>query len=245
MSMHLSRLRMTSRFAGFLVAAVCASSASAQDGWDWRVTPYLWGLGIDGNVALGPVGRDVSVEFADVLDVLSGTALMHVEAQKGEHILFGDLNWLQVQPEDEIATIGGVAEAEMDSTIVELGYARDLDGIGFEAGVRYWDFDIEIDPALAAGIMRGDSWVDVFGGFRHRRDLGQKWSMTSRGNLGAGGSDLSVGFQIDFARELERGNAMVTGLKIINIDYEKGNVRGIPFVLNGTFFGATVGFTFD
>ena len=237
-------ISITPRFLGCVLAAYSVSPASAQ-GWDWRVTPYLWGLGVDGDIALGPVGRDVSVEFADVLDVLAGTALMHVEAQKGEHILFGDLNWLKVEPEDEIATIGGVAEAEMDSTIIELGYARDSDGIGFEAGLRYWDFDVEIDPALTAGIIRGDRWVDAFGGFRHRRDLTQKWSMTSRANLGAGGSDLSVGFQIDFARELERGNAIVTGLKIINVDYEKDNVRGIPFVLDGTFFGATVGFTFD
>ena len=245
MIMQTSRTATTLRCAGLVTAALMASSASAQEGWDWRVTPYLWGLGIDGDIALGPIGRDVSVDFADVLDVLSGTVLMHVEAQKGEHILFGDLNWLQVEPEDEIATIGGVAEAEMDSTIVELGYARDLDGIGFEAGLRYWDFDIEIDPALAAGIVRGDSWVDVFGGFRHTRDLNQKWSMTTRGNLGAGGSDLSVGLQIDFARELERGNAILVGVKFIDIDYEKDNVRGIPFLLDATFFGATVGFTFD
>ena len=235
---------LTLRLTGLAGAVLLASSASAQD-WDWRITPYLWGLGIEGDIALGPVGRDVNVEFADVLDVLAGTALIHVEAQKGEHILFGDLNWLKVEPEDEIATIGGVAEAEMDSTILEMGYARDSDGIGFEAGLRYWDFDIEIDPALAAGIIRGDSWVDVFGGFRHKRDLSQKWSMTTRGNLGAGGSDLSVGFQIDFARELERGNAVVAGFKLIEVDYEKSNVRGIPFVLDATFFGATVGFTFD
>jgi hypothetical protein len=237
---------MRMRYGGFVLAALAALPLGAQEkGWDWRVTPYVWGLGIDGNVALGPLGRDVSVDFGDVLDVLSGTALIHVEAQKGEHILFGDLNWLRVEPEDEIATIGGVAEAEMDSTILELGYARDFDGIGFEAGLRYWDFDIEIDPALAPGVIRGDSWVDVFGGFRHKRDLNPKWSMTTRANLGAGGADLSVGFQIDFARELARGNAIVAGFKIINIDYEQDNVRGIPFVLDATFLGATLGFMFD
>jgi hypothetical protein len=235
---------MTVRCAALAAAALFAASAAAQE-LDWRVTPYLWGLGIDGNIALGPVERDVNVEFADVLDVLAGAALLHVEAQSGEHIFFGDLNWLKVEPEDELATLGGPARAEMDSTIIEAGYARDSDGIGFEAGLRYWDLDLEIDPALAAGIVRGDSWVDVFGGFRHRRDLNQKWSMTTRANLGAGGADLSIGFQIDFARELERGNAVVAGFRLIEVDYEKSNVRGIPFVLDATFFGATVGFTFD
>jgi len=244
MIMRTCGIPMTLRWAAFAVTALFASSAAAQE-WDWRVTPYLWGLGIDGDIALGPVSRPVDVEFSDVVNVLHGAVLLHVEAQNGDHVLFGDLNWLAVEPEDEIATIGGVAEAEMDSTIVELGYARDSDGIGFEAGLRYWDLDIEIDPALAAGIVRGDSWVDAFGGFRYTRDLGPKWSMRTRANLGAGGADLTVGFQMDFARELERGNAIVAGFKLLEIDYEESSVRGIPFVLDTTFFGATVGFTFD
>jgi hypothetical protein len=229
---------------GLVIAALAAAPASAQ-GVDWRVTPYLWGAGIDGAIALGPIGRDVGVEFSEILDVLSGTALLHVEAQIDNHVLFGDLVWLAVEPEDEIATIGGVAEAELDTTIIELGYARDADAFGLEAGVRYWDFDIEIDPALAAGVIRSDSWADVFGGFRNTRELGQSWTMTTRANLGAGGADLTIGLQLDFARKLSGGNAVVAGLKVVDIDYEADSVRGIPFILDTTFFGATVGFTFD
>jgi hypothetical protein len=235
-----------SRFGGVVIAALVAMPISAQEGWDWRVTPYVWGTGISGDIALGSVGREVDVEFSEILDVLTGTALIHVEAANGDHALFGDLVWLQVEPEDEIATIGGVAEAELDSTIFELGYARDsAAALGFEVGLRYWDFDIEIDPALAAGIVRGDSWADVFGGIRNTRELGQDWTLTTRANLGAGGADLSIGLQLDFARELERGNAIVAGLKILDVDYEQDNVRGIPFVLDTTFIGATAGFMFD
>ena len=231
------------RFA-FVIAALFASSASAQ-GVDWRVTPYLWGASIGGDIALGPVGRDVDVEFSDLVNVLSGAALMHVEAQSDDHIMFGDLVWLALEPEEEIATIGGVAEAELDTTIIELGYARDSDAFGLEVGVRYWDFDIEIDPALISGIVRSDSWTDVFGGVRRTRELGSNWALTTRANLGFGGSDLAIGFQMDFARELERGNAFVAGFKLLDIDYEESSVRGIPFVLDTTFFGATVGFMFD
>ena len=230
--------------AGFVVAVLFALSASAQ-GLDWRVTPYIWGTAIEGDLGLGAVRRDVDLEFSDIVNVLSGAVLMHVEAQNDDHIFFGDLAWFAVEPEDEIATIGGVAEAELDATILELGYARSADGLGFEAGLRYWDIDVEIDPALAAGIRRGDSWVDAFGGFRIKRDLGQNWDMTTRGNLGAGGSDLSIGFQIDFAREFERGNAIVAGFRLVDLDYEENNVRGIPVVVDLTFLGATFGFMFD
>lgn len=235
---------MRLRFAGFAAAAFIASSATAQ-GVDWRVTPYLWGAGIEGDVALGPIARDIDIEFSDLVNVLSGAALLHVEAQNDDHIVFGDLVWLAVEPEDEIATVGGVAEAELDATILELGYARDRDALGLELGLRYWDLDLEIDPALAAGLVRGDSWTDVFGGIRNTRELGQSWTMTTRANVGAGGADLTIGFQMDFARELAGGNAIVAGLKVLDVDYEEESVRGIPFVLDTMFFGATIGFRFD
>jgi len=236
---------MKLRCAGFVIAALFVSSASAQ-GVDWRVTPYLWGTSIEGDIGLGAVRRDVDVEFSDILNVLSGAALMHVEAQAGDHIVFGDLAWFAVEPEDEIATIGGVAEAELDATIFELGYARPLGGASaFEVGVRYWDMDVEIDPALAAAIVRGDNWVDLFGGVRNTRELGQNWDMTTRANIGAGGSDLAIGLTLDFARELERGNALVAGFRLIDIDYEQSNFRGIPAVVDLTFVGATLGFRFD
>ena len=75
--------------------------------------------------------------------------------------------------------------------------------------------------------------------------MGLSWTLTTRANLGVGGSDLAIGFQMDFARELERGNAFVAGFKLLDVDYEQDSVRGIPFVLDTTFFGATVGFMFD
>jgi hypothetical protein len=245
MIMRVFRRTTMLRCAGFVTAAVLASSACAQEGWDWRVTPYLWGSAIDGEIALGAVARDVDVEFSDILNVLSGAALMHVEGETNGHIVFGDLVWLSVEPEDEIATIGGVAEAELATTIIELGYARDpANALGFEVGLRYWDFDVEIDPALLAGLSGGDRWSDVFGGIRNTRELGSNWTLTTRANAGAGGADLTIGFQMDFARELERGNAVVAGFKLLDVDYEK-TVRGRPLVLDTTFFGATVGFMFD
>jgi len=232
------RVQLTLLGAAFLVWP-----AAAQE-WDWSVTPYVWGTGVQGDMALGALARDVDVEFSEILDVLSGTALFHVEAARGEHILFGDLVWLQLEPDDGIATIGGVAEAELDSTIIELGYGRDRDGLGFEVGLRYWDLDMEIDPALLPGFSGGDSWTDVFGGIRNTRELGQSWTMTTRANIGAGGTDLSIGLQLDFARELERGNAIVAGIKLLDIDYES-TVRGRAFLLDAMFLGATAGFKFD
>jgi hypothetical protein len=235
---------MRSRIVVTLGTLCVASTATAQE-WDWEITPYLWGSGIEGDVALGSVARGVDLEFGDIVDVLAGAALVHVEGGNAGYGIFGDLVWMSLEPEDEIATVGGTAEAEFDTTIVELGYVRKLPRVGVELGVRYWDLEVELDPALLAAVARSDSWVDGFIGFRRSQDIGEKWQSTMSFNVGAGGSDLTWSFNLLYGRELESGNRFVTGLKVIDIDYEETTVNGLLFRQDLTFAGATVGFLFD
>ena len=228
----------------YLAALTASSSAFAAD-WDWEIAPYLWATGIDGDVALGPLGRDVNVNFGDILDVLAGAALVHVEGGNGDDGVFGDLIWMSVEPEDEIATIGGVTEASFDTMILEGGYVRELETIGLELGLRYWDFELELDPAQLAAVKRDDSWVDGFIGIRRRHELGDKWSSTSSFNVGAGGSDFTWAFNLVYAFEFDSRNRLALGFKLLDIDYENDSVNGIAFRQDLTFAGATIGYVFD
>lgn len=233
------------RYATAVAAALIASAATAQQGWDWRITPYVWTSGIEGDVGLGPLGREINVEFSELVEILSGTALLHVEAENSGHVLFGDLVWVTLDPEPEIGTIGGVTDADFESTTIELGYARAAEGFGLEVGLRYWDFKLGLDPELLPSVERSDRWTDVYAGFRHRGALGEAWTLTTRANVGAGGADLTVGLQMDFARQLTSGNAVVAGLKAIAVDYEKDAVGGLSLALDAAYVGATIGFMFD
>jgi hypothetical protein len=235
---------MHRKIVALLVALTTTSSALAQD-WDWKVAPYLWAAGIEGDVALGPVAREVDVEFSDLLHVLAGAALVHVEGSKGDHGVFGDLVWMSLEPEDEIATLGGVTEASFDTTILELGYVRELSKLSVELGVRYWDFELELDPALLPAVERADDWVDGFIGIRRSSSIGDKWSSTTSFDIGAGGSDFTWAFDLVYSRELKGGNRFATGLKVLDIDYENASVNGLRFAQDLTFLGATVGYVFD
>ena len=228
-------------------AALTATSSALAQEWDWKIAPYLWASGIEGDVALGGLARDVDVEFADLADVLAGAALVHVEGGNGQDGVFGDLVWMSLEPEDETATVGGTTEAKFDTLIVELGYVRELETIGIELGVRYWDLELELDPVLFSSgpVERSDSWVDGFIGIRRSHAIGDKWSSTSSFNVGAGGTDFTWAFNLVYARELDSGNSFVTGFKVLDIDYEEESVGGIPFRQDLTFLGATVGYVFD
>jgi hypothetical protein len=152
---------------------------------------------------------------------------------------------MALEPEDEIATIGGVTEASFDTLILELGYVRELDNIGLELGVRYWDFELELDPALLAAVKRDDSWVDGFIGIRRSSAVGDKWTSATSFDIGAGGSDFTWAFDLVYSRELKGGNRVATGLKVLDIDYENSSVNGQPFRQDLTFLGATIGYVFD
>lgn len=234
---------MQRTFVGLVAALVATSNAAAQE-WDWEIAPYLWAAGIDGDVALGPIARDVDVNFGDILDVLAGAALVHVEGGNGEDGVFGDLVWLSLEPHDEIATIGGVTEASFDTLILEAGYVRQLERIGLELGVRYWDFELELDPAQLAAVKRDDSWVDGFVGIRRHHDVGDKWSSTTSFDIGAGGSDFTWAFDLVYALEFDSGNRLALGFKLLDIDYENGS-GGALFRQDLTFAGATIGYVFD
>jgi hypothetical protein len=46
----------------FCAAALLAAAEGSAQEWNWQVTPYLWGAGIEGDIAIGPVARDVDIQ---------------------------------------------------------------------------------------------------------------------------------------------------------------------------------------
>jgi hypothetical protein len=126
-----------------------------------------------------------------------------------------------------------------------LGYVRKLDRTGIEFGVRYWDMELEINPALIAGRKRDDSWTDAWIGIRIALPLGEKWTLGVRITAGAGGSDSTFGAGAQFGRELSSGNQFVVGAKMLAIDYFEESLNGVPFEVDTIFLGGTIGFLFD
>jgi hypothetical protein len=223
---------------------LAAPLATAEE-WDWSVTPYLWGAGIEGDVGLGPIQTDISVNFADLANVLAGAALVHVEGQRDGFGVFGDLVYMSLEPDPGNANIGGRVKTQFDATIVELGYLRKGRRAGIELGVRYWDFDLKLRPTTLSSVQRNTDWVDAFVGLRHSRKLNDKWDLTTRANIGSGGTDFTYGIGLTFGRTLSSGNQFITGLKLLDIDYQDSSVNGIPFSLDTMFIGSTIGYMFD
>ncbi len=223
---------------------ILAAPASAQQ-WDWKLTPYLWAAGLDGAATIGPVGGDVSIAFSDVVDILRGGALVRLEAQADRHGFFGDLVYLRLKEKDARDTIGGTLELKLDALIAEGAYYyRFGDQYALELGVRYWDFETTLRPAILPEVKRSSDFVDAFVGFRSELEVSDSWDLLFRGNVGGGGSDFAAGLQVDFRRQFAGGNTLDIGYRVLDIDYKDG--AGLGAVgLDLSIQGLAIGYTFD
>jgi hypothetical protein len=166
------------------ISCLFAPVLADAESWDWRVTPYLWAAGINGDANIGPVRTDVDVGFDDILDALKFGAIFHVEAHQPTYGLFSDIVYLSLEPDG----------SEFKSLFLEAGAVWKVFGdqeSGIEFGARYYDQELTIIPPNLDRIRRDESWADGFVGFRWLLPLGKRWSFMLRGNVGAGGSDFA------------------------------------------------------
>lgn len=233
------------RKAFFATVAIFASAAASAQPWDWKLTPYLWAAAIDGTTQVGPVRGRISMSFSDVVDVLRGGGLVRLEAQGDRHGFYGDLVYLRLKEEDARDTVGGSLEVKLDTFIAEGAYFyRFGNQYALELGVRYWDFETTLRPALLPEASRANDFVDGLIGFRSEFDVNETWDILFRANVGGGGSEFSAGLQVDFRRQFANGNTLDIGYRVLDIDYENGD--GLAAVgLDLSLQGLAIGYTFD
>jgi len=220
-------------------------SPAAFGDWDWKLTPYLWAAGIDADITAGDTSVSMSMDFEDIVNVLQGGILLRLEGTSDSNGVFADLVFLALEEEEAKDTLGGSLEADVDSLIVEAGYRRTIrDGLAFDIGVRYWEFDTKLTPAVLSPVRSSSDWLDGFVGARFANSLGENWRWVLRGNVGAGGSNLALGMDLDLRRELANGNSLTFGFRALDIDYSDTS-GAVPLDLEAGFMGLTIGYTFD
>ncbi len=211
---------MKARLFLLIVMFFTAQGAAVADEWDWGVTPYLWAAGIDGELSAGGIDADMSADFADIANVLQGGALLRLEGTSGQNGIFGDVVFLALEEDEAKDTVGGTLEADLDSLIVEAGYRRSIsDAFAIDVGIRYWDFKTKLTPPVLATVRRSSAWTDGFVGARFSNSFGDNWRWVLRTNIGAGGSDLALGVDLDFRRHLASGNQFTIGFRALDLDY--------------------------
>ena len=256
--MSIPSFKVTSRFlqsvlsAGLLLLATCPANA---DKWSFELTPYLLAVMIDGDAGIGRVqGVDVDVSTGDIIDNLDLGLMVHFEGhhENGWGFAF-DYAFMKLS-DDLSGPRGGVVDAEVTQGVLEAMLIKSAhstnEGFGYFAGLRWWsnEVDVELDPVLLPGTVTrsvDEDWVDVFVGARWRNPINDRWTFSFRGDVGAGGADLTWQVWTAFRYRFENSNALDLGYRAMAVDYETGT-PGDPsyFMYDTVTHGPFIGYTF-
>jgi hypothetical protein len=235
--------------------------------WRWRVVPYGWVPGMEGDVTVRGVTAPVDVSIGRVLDIffgdLNAAGIIQLEGSNGRcGFLFNGV-YADVSPGRQVRQLD--FSSDFRTTILDLAGTLNLEGLPdrlglpcgsrFEllAGVRY--------VALSAGLTvtgpRGNSvsasgtedWFDPIIGCRARVPLFERLTGQLRGDIGG----LDIGEAPRFTWNVEAileyqwttRCSLFGGYRWLDIDRVTGDGRGrfgFDMNLNGPLLGLAIDF---
>ena len=246
--LHLTRLLLGVA----CLAAASGAAAQSGDSSELRLTLYFWIPGFEGTVGAADAGGRVDADFSGLLDHLElGGYMLHADWRRDRWTLFGDWSHFKVSSEAPSplgAAYAGV-DAEIKGNVVQaaMGY-RVLgsfdSGVDAFVGLRFYDLEarMALQPAAlpARNLAGADQWVDGIIGARWRGRLGQHWTASVYGDLGAGGSNRSWQAAATVNYEFTWG-ALVGGWRHLDVDFDSSGMK-LDAALSGPFLGATLRF---
>ncbi len=85
--------------AAVLILTLTSPAVFAQgdaDTWEFSLAPYLWAVGLDGDITVKGTTQSVDVDFDELLDEVDYAVQLHFEAKKGDWSLIVDPTIIKV-----------------------------------------------------------------------------------------------------------------------------------------------------
>jgi hypothetical protein len=235
----------------FAIPVHAESPTEPQKGWQFDVTPYLWGAGLDGTVALGDlVSGGVSASFSDLVSDLQMAGMATFEARHDRWgVLFDgiyvDLSATKPTPDQ---TVYGDADVDLSEQIYTgLITYRAYEGkhttVDALVGARYVRVDTKLSLTGGAAAGRTASgavaWWDWMAGARIIGHPSENWSILGYVDIGGGGSNLDWDAVFGASYAFNKTVSLPFGYRYLNIDYGEG-IAVFDMAMAGPYVG--VGF---
>lgn len=232
----------TAAFVG-LAGAMPAGAQGGTAGWQYELTPYLWGSAMKGDVRTPAVpSTKVDMSFSDILDILDFGAMGAFEARTGKWGLLFDGMYFKVSDGAAMSRTGPLgntltasAHLQVRQTLLAAALAyRVAEGrtpVDVVGGMRYSKVDVEASAdftllGLAATRSRqGDAdWVDPYVGMRIRHPLSERWTFTGYADVGGFGVGADSTWQLQAGLEYRMSDMLSAkfGYRVLQADYDEG-----------------------
>lgn len=226
-------------------------AAAQQDGgWKFEAMPYVWGAGMEGDVAIGRLeAGGIEMSFNDITESLRAGFMGSFEGRKGNWGFFLDAIYMKLHQAHETPRL---VVANVDGKMTQQAYAlagmwRASDAVDLVAGARtnYLKVDLDMSSSALApqgrSLVKNRDWVDGYVGIRSRAPLGDRWAIAGYADVGAGGSDLTWQAMASVDYAMSRDVAMKVGYRYFKVEYDKSDFKW-DMATAGFFAGLAVKF---
>jgi hypothetical protein len=198
------------------------------DTWQFALTPYYWGQGMDGTVQVQGTSGKVDYSWFDNLNPADNFATqIHFEAKKNKLAFVVEPTY--VNSEDSSASVGSSgADVKVDYLLTDLlvGY-RFRKSWEVLAGLRFVSMDNTVQPDGGARSSASEDWTDIVGGVRYSAQISKKWDFLGRFDIAGldltGGSDLTWNGEALFFWSFAPNSSLAVGYRILDIDFTSGS----------------------
>lgn len=231
-------------------SAHAQTDAPAPDSaWRFQATPYVWLIGLKGDLQLSPhlPKVHVSQSFSDVLSDLKAAAFVSGTARRDRYVWQADASYASVSSHAQLP-LGLQARAKVQQSSLTLtgGYQwqpTPQDSIDTMVGVRGWHLrsSLQVAPLLSERMSK--SFVDPIVALRWRHQWSDRWSTLLYADAGGFGVGSESTWQVlaTVNYQLRDTVYLSAGYRQLNVDYRSGHQR-LDVRLGGPVLGATFRF---
>jgi hypothetical protein len=239
---------------GLALSAARVEAQQQSEHWRFRVTPYLVGTSMNGEVAVGSRTAAVDVGFDDILANLEFGAMLHVMASRGPWSVSLDGIYMGLGTSAERTREVGrterqaSAEIDMDQWLVELEAAYQvLPWLEAVVGGRYnlLSADIAFEEPKETASSGNQYWIDPVIGARLTGRLSEDWTLRGRADIGGFGIGSTLTWQLAGYVEYRASDliCILGGYRALASDYENGSGSD-QFRYDVTVSGPALGISF-
>ena len=220
------------------ITALLMPLAVAASDWQFRLTPYLWFAGLEGELTpvegLPSVPVDVSSSQA-LEDTETGVMVMF-DSRRGNHGLYLDFIYTDVRSDEEVLPEAGVSVRSVSkSTLFSTAYEYRIsswDGGSLEGlvGARYWEVDSKLSLSGPLGLSgrNKEDWIDPLVGIKGSSMLGgSNFYVAGGGSVGGFGVGSQLFYEINANVGYRWSDSIGTavGYRYFDVDYDESSFK--------------------
>ncbi|WP_205619056.1 hypothetical protein [Halomonas halocynthiae] len=229
-----------------LFSMVSAIPVAAQDEWVGQVTPYVWAIGVSGDLTPFKNGPSLSFSrsFSESRKDVDGAFFLSGFARKNRLVMLADISYSSSSRDGNIRPgISAEGELKQRSMTLAAGWRvlqEETWALDALAGARHWNIrsSIKVAGAFGAGIEK--NFTDPIVALRGNIQLAPRWSTIAYLDVGGFGvgSEHTVQGVLTANYHMSDSLFVSGGYRFLDFDYRSGGTE-----LNWNMHGPMLGLT--